>query len=1347
MPSKPVQSQVAPSIHWHCFRARLRRWLLALTMSAGLVQSSLFGATAPPNFVWANQAGGSGNDIGFGVAADGVGNIYVAGVFNGTASFGTTNVVGAGSDDIFIAKYDSVGALQWVRSAGGTAGDQGWSMGVDGAGNAYVSGMFQGTATFGNTNVTSAGGSDIFIAKYDPTGVFQWVRKAGGTGSDLSTKAAVDLAGNVFLTGSFTGTASFGSTNLVAAGGRDIFVAKYDRDGVFQWVQQAGGSGDDEGTAINTDTNGNCYVGGKFHNTANFSGSSLVSAGGFDAFISKYNSAGVLQWVQKAGGTLDDLCQDIAVDGSGNIFVTGSFEGTANFGSTNLVSAFMFDGYTAKYSSTGTLQWVRQVTGSAWNDQNSGIAVDDAGFVFVHGYFNGTASFGGTNLTSVSASPSADGCVVKYDTAGTLQWVLQVPGTLGQYAQDIVVDKAGQVFVIGYNEGVATFGGTTLTTAGVGDMYLTRIGTLAPPVITAQPASQFVDLGGPAALTISVAGNPPMSYQWQRNGTNIVGGTNATYSVAAIAPGEVGVPFRCLVSNFDGRTNSTTAQFIINPNTRPTPVIITPSNGSFYAAGDTISFAGTAADPEDGSLTAGAFSWMVEFHHDIHTHPFLGPLAGVTSGSFTIPAVGEASTNVFYRILLTVTDSGGRQGTNYVDVLPRTSVLTLTTSPPGLKIKLDGLALNTPTNVASVVGFIHSLGVVSPQPLNGTNYNFVYWSDAGSTNHDIVTSATDQNYIAGFTRNNAPVLQPISAKVVNEGSLLSFPISASDIDVQPANTLAFSLVAPPSGASIHPVTGMFSWTPSEAQGGSIYTLTVRVIDDGSPNLSDTKNFSVTVNKVNSPPVLTVPETLTINELTQLSVTLTALDPDLPANPLTFSVVAAPSGVNLNPTTGVLTWTPSELQGPSTNTLTVRVSDSGSPSLSVTNSFKVIVNEVNVAPVLAVIADKTVAENSLLSFRIVATDADLPANKLTYSFEPGAPTGASINPTTGQFTWTPVEEQGPGVYPITVRVTDNGVPSLSATRTFIVTVNEVNTAPVLAPIVDVTVPQGSWVRFTNSVTDLDLPANLLFFSLEPGAPAGASLDPTTGVFDWPLADDVLASTNFIRVIVSDNGVPSLSATQSFTVVVTLVPTNVVDLVAGVGVSGSERPCHNYYRFHVDPEQTRVLFESANFSGFGKLVLRRGDLPTATLHDHEFTGLQKIGGAASIQQLILTRGESDISGDWYATVISTERVDLTFSIGASVPSVEPEGALFLSPNGIRLAVDPIQVGESNATFIWSAVPGEKYEVDVSTDLVNWTLLTSVVADGAVLTVTDPTPPTGSAPRFYRIRQIRQPILTAS
>src|SRR6266487_2525866 len=150
----------------------------------------------------------------------------------------------------------------------------------------------------------------------------------------------------------------------------------------------------------------------------------------------------------------------------------------------------------------------------------------------------------------------------------------------------------------------------------------------------------------------------------------------------------------------------------------------------------------------------------------------------------------------------------------------------------------------------------------------------------------------------------------------------------------------------------------------------------------------------------------VPADQTISELSTLIVTNTATDPDLPANTLTFALVSGPAGVNLDPNSGVLTWTPSEAQGPSTNPITVRVTDNGTPPLSDTRTFKVVVAEVNSAPLLMVPADQTISELSTLIVTNTATDPDLPANTLTFALVSAA--GVNLDPNSGVLTWTPSE---------------------------------------------------------------------------------------------------------------------------------------------------------------------------------------------------------------------------------------------------------------------------------------------------------------------------------------------------
>src|SRR5947208_2024655 len=223
--------------------------------------------------------------------------------------------------------------------------------------------------------------------------------------------------------------------------------------------------------------------------------------------------------------------------------------------------------------------------------------------------------------------------------------------------------------------------------------------------------------------------------------------------------------------------------------------------------------------------------------------------------------------------------------------------------------------------------------------------------------------------------------------MINELGTLVVTNTATDPDL-PANTLTFSLEpGAPDGASINSTNGVFTWSPTEAQGPSTNLITVLVTDDGSPPSSEIGRASCREREVNRAPVLTVPADQMIDELNTLVLTNTATDPDLPANTLTFSLEpGAPAGAIINATNGVFTWTPTEAQGPSTNLITVLVTDDGSPPSSDTRSFTVVVTEVNRAPVLTVPADQIIDELSTLVVTNNATDPALPAHKLTFSLD-------------------------------------------------------------------------------------------------------------------------------------------------------------------------------------------------------------------------------------------------------------------------------------------------------------------------------------------------------------------------
>jgi hypothetical protein len=412
--------------------------------------------------------------------------------------------------------------------------------------------------------------------------------------------------------------------------------------------------------------------------------------------------------------------------------------------------------------------------------------------------------------------------------------------------------------------------------------------------------------------------------------------------------------------------------------------------------------------------------------------------------------------------------------------------------------------LTTFTHTPSVSPAMATLGGTPPDLTQG-QYQ-VMWSVSDGHN-DPVTGTTLVNITEGGGPNDCPVLTPIGNLTVNELELLTFVASATDAD--PGQSVEFSLSAgAPDGANINVQTGLFTWTPSEEQGPGTYSITFRATDNASPACTDSEVVQVTVNEVNGEnqcPVLTPIGDKTVNEGIMLTFTATATDPDA-GQTLTFSLgEGAPTGVTLDSNSGLFNWTPTEEQGPGVFPITVRVFDTGQPACADSETINVTVNEVgegNQCPVLTLIGNQTVTEGTLLTFTATATDPDV-GQTLTFTLDPGFPTGAAIVAGSGVFTFTPTPDQGPGKYTVTVRVTDNAEPACSDFETITINVLDAggeNQCPVLAPIGDKTVTEGQLLTFTATATDADA-GQTLTFSLINLIPAGAAIDANTGVFTW------------------------------------------------------------------------------------------------------------------------------------------------------------------------------------------------------------------------------------------------------
>jgi glucose/arabinose dehydrogenase len=286
------------------------------------------------------------------------------------------------------------------------------------------------------------------------------------------------------------------------------------------------------------------------------------------------------------------------------------------------------------------------------------------------------------------------------------------------------------------------------------------------PVITGHPAGVTIAAGQTATFRVTAVGTPPLSYQWQRNGIDIAGATSPTYMLSGAQQADSGAQFRCRVTNASGAAISNAAGLTVTIGRLPQPTILTPAAGALYTAGLVVNYSGAATDAEDGRLGPERFTWEVVFHHDTHTHPFLAPRSGVTRGTFVIPVDGETSTNVWYRIRLTVTDSNGQQATTFRDVQPRITQLTLASTPGGLTLTLDSQPVVTPFTFTSVVGMRRTIGAASRQTVGGVAYEFREWSDDRARTHTIVTPSTARRIVAVFrvrTSDSTRLRSPVDA--------------------------------------------------------------------------------------------------------------------------------------------------------------------------------------------------------------------------------------------------------------------------------------------------------------------------------------------------------------------------------------------------------------------------------------------------------------------------------------------------------------------------------------------------------------------------------------------------------
>jgi gliding motility-associated-like protein len=362
-------------------------------LSNGIDDVFLAKLDATGQYVWAVKAGGSGSERGLSIMTDAAGNSYVTGYFYGSATFGSITINSAGAQDVFIAKYDNAGNCVWAKSAGGTGADIGNGIAVDNSGNVVVTGEFAGTGNFGATALNSMNGTtDVFTTKLDAAGNFLWAKKGSAHLTDRGIDVVCDNSGNVYVTGQFSDTITFDNVhnnNMLNA----VFIVKYNSSGAEQWLRKIGAGAMNVSNSIASDGS-SIYLIGDFQGTVTFFGTSNVNMTSTYAngiFMARYDGSGNLGWNVQESSDSPLSGKSISVNGS-DLVIGGHFKCTFDSYSdrylpANFNSSGFWDVFVGKYNaSTGAWSIGRQIGGKS-NQTCNGVAADASGNPHIAGSY------------------------------------------------------------------------------------------------------------------------------------------------------------------------------------------------------------------------------------------------------------------------------------------------------------------------------------------------------------------------------------------------------------------------------------------------------------------------------------------------------------------------------------------------------------------------------------------------------------------------------------------------------------------------------------------------------------------------------------------------------------------------------------------------------------------------------------------------------------------------------------------------------------------------------------------------------------------------------------------------
>lgn len=541
---------------------RIKLLFLLLSLSVYLKSQTVF------NLGWTGGVGSPGNELMNASTVDASGNVYLTGRITGTVDFdlgpGTYTLYGWAHS--YVAKYSTTGALIWANVLSGGGASAGTGIGVDGLGNVYVAGNFNGSdvdfdPSASTYSFATQGSSDMFLEKFNSSGGFVWAKTFGSAAVAVYPYYMnVSSAGDIVVSGDFNGTVDFDGSAAVAnktpVGNYDGFVMKYNASGNYQWAFNVGDANNDYAYALDVDASGNVYVAGSFQNNPDFDPSAAVntfsSNGSADMFLAKYTSAGNFVWVSGAGGSSNDDGYRVKVDAAGNVILSGAMtsstldaDPSAALYTLNKVGSGNADAFIGKYNGTsGAFIWAQNTGGSgdviAYN-----ITSDSQNNIYLAGGFDGSADFdfsaAGTNSLTTMNSGNTDIFLAKYDLNGGYILAKNLGGgsANGDNAYSINLDASDNIYIAGCYANTIDFDfaapTTTLNMYGGTDIFVAKYSQCIFPTLPTL-STNFTNICAGQSVNMSVVSgslNSATNWVWYTGscgGTSVAIGTSQTLS-------------------------------------------------------------------------------------------------------------------------------------------------------------------------------------------------------------------------------------------------------------------------------------------------------------------------------------------------------------------------------------------------------------------------------------------------------------------------------------------------------------------------------------------------------------------------------------------------------------------------------------------------------------------------------------------------------------------------------------------------------------------------------------------------------------------------------------------------